>query len=155
MDSTERARPAAEHSPGEGTHISTAFKEVGLALSRVLRSEMRLATTELKESGKVIGKRSITMLIFAVIGALGILPLLAFFVIGLGELLNDNYWLSSLIVAIISFAVGGFMVYRSFKMLKEEDFTFPRTRRTTERHLEVVEENVEDIKSGDTAGRVA
>ena len=147
MDATERARPAADEMPGQRMPISTAFKEVGMGLTRVLRSEIRLATVELKETSKVIGRRSISLLVFALIGALGILPFLAFLVIGLGELLNNNYWLSSLIVAVFTFAIGGWMVYRSLQLLKEEDWTLPRTRRTAERHAEVVEDKVEEMRN--------
>src|SRR4051812_48586206 len=107
MDATDRARPAADDMPGERVPISSAFKEIGMGITKLLRSEIRLATVELKESVRLMGKRSVTLIVFALIGALGILPLLAFFVIGLGRLLNDNYWLSSLIVAIVSFAIGG------------------------------------------------
>ena len=55
------------------------------------------------------------VMIFGMIAALSALPIMAFLVIGLGNLLNGNYGLSSAIVGIIFLVFGGGFALRALK----------------------------------------
>ena len=87
----------------KGEHLSsgTLLKEVGKSVKDLIQSEVLLVTTELKESLQKIARDFIRAVGYGALLALSTLPFLAFLVIGLGEILNNNYWLSSLLVAIV------------------------------------------------------
>jgi hypothetical protein len=110
--------------------VRSAIRDFTLAITDVLRAEVHLAKTEIKQAGGELGHQIARIAIFAGIAILGILPFLAFLVIGLGQLLNGNYLLSSLIVSVVFIAVGGGVAYSSFSQLRgsDFDFTLPETR---------------------------
>jgi hypothetical protein len=116
-----------------------------MGLKDLVQNEAQLMKAEIKESSKDLGKDVTQAAIFGALLALSALPFLAFLVIGLGDLIN-NYWLSSLIVAVICAAVGGGMAYASYKKIKERDFSFPRTRASLNRERDTIVAKVEDIK---------
>jgi uncharacterized membrane protein YqjE len=79
--------------------------------SQLLRQEVDLAKMEMKETVSSYaqdGARIGTALMLALLGGFS---LTAFLIIALGHLvLSDNYWLSSLIVAVLFLAIGGGMI---------------------------------------------
>src|SRR6202035_2382723 len=91
-------------------------------------SEVQLAKVELKETGSQLAKDSAQVAIAAGLLVVGALPLTAFLVIGLGKLLKDNFWLSSLIVGLVFISVGTVLTMRALKKFKEGDVSLPRTR---------------------------
>ena len=116
------------HEEQERQSFGNVFKQITTALRDVVSSEIRLAKVEAKATAGKAGRHAAMLLTFAIVAALGVLPLLAFLVVGLGDLLNGNYWLSSLILAVVLFLVGGIGVSAAIKKMKREDFTLPHTR---------------------------
>lgn len=116
------------NSEKEESTLSIVLKELRESFSDVVRSEMKLAQVEFKEVVSDVRNKLTSAAIFSGVAALGILPFLAFCVIGLGALLNGNYWLSALIVSLICFGVGGLVAYRSFRAIKFSNLSLPRTR---------------------------
>ncbi|MBC7690656.1 MAG: phage holin family protein [Methylotenera sp.] len=92
-------------------------------------------------------EHSVRAATFGALCAISAFPFLAFIIIGLGRLMNDNYWLSSLIVGLICVAVGGPLAMTAIKKMKEEDFTLPLTRGTLEEDRQVMNSNVHRIRS--------
>ncbi len=125
--------------------ISSIAHEMSDSIKSVIRSELHLAKAELKETGSQATHYSIRLAIFGVIAALGVLPFLSFLVIGLGKILNQNYWLSSLIVALILFAVGGTVAYAMYKRIKQVDFRFERTRDSVVTHMRTVDRKLHEV----------
>lgn len=72
----------------------------------LVRQEIALAKLELRENVKSYAHDAAKVGIAAGIGLVGVFALVAFAIIGLGDLL-DNYWLSSAIVAALLLAVAG------------------------------------------------
>ena len=97
------------------TALPGALHESVTCLKDWVRAESRLASTELRRSVKTKGKSSIRITIYSCLAALGILPFLSFLVIGLGVLLHSNFWLSSLLVSILIFTLGGVLVYLEYE----------------------------------------
>lgn len=137
--------PSSEPNSGDYPSFSSVAREMTDSLKSVIRSEFHLAKAELKENGSQAAKYSIKMAVFGIIAALGTLPLLAFLVIGLGRLLNDNYWLSSLIVAVALFAIGGSVAYIMFKRIKQVDFKFENTRDSVVTQLRTVDRKLHEV----------
>ncbi len=122
------------------------LREVGRSVKDLLHSEVNLVTLELKESGEKATRDLIRAITFGSLLALSTIPFLAFLVIGLGQLLNDRYWLSSLIVAIVCAAIGGPLAIKFFKKISEEDLKFPHTRSTLAQGAESVKQKFENIR---------
>lgn len=125
--------------------LPTVLREVSLGVQDVIRSEIRLAKAELRTTTKRVARDSILLGIFGAFAALGIFPLMAFFVIGLGDLLGGMYWLSSLIVAFVMFIVGGVVAYASFQKVRSEDLTFSKTREALDQPIDAVDRKFHKI----------
>lgn len=120
MDPTTRSY---ESNP---TH-SASISEVKDSASRLLRSEFKLAAAEIKQATGNVKAQSKALLIGVGAALLGLLPFMAFLVIGLGDAL-DNYWLSSLIVFFAFTGIGGAVAFGAIKKLKSSQLDLPRTR---------------------------
>ncbi len=130
----------------ESFSYTALAKEVGATTKNIVSDEISILKTEVREIGPRAAHHSLEMIAFGMLASISVLPLLAFLVIGLGELLNHNYWLSSLIVAVVCAGIGLPLAYRSFKRLKDLDFSFSRTRRGLERSVDAVKETAQTIQ---------
>jgi hypothetical protein len=126
--------------------LAQSFKEVVNSTKSLIQSEMELVTAEVKQSAKTAGSHVTQLMTFGFLLALSVFPLLAFFVIGLGELMGGRYWLSSLIVAVLCAAIGGSMAYRAYKKLVEHDLQIPVTRASLRRESAVAQGASEELK---------
>lgn len=129
----------------ENESFGTATREVITSLKEVIRSEMQLAKAELDHTTANLKSHVVQAVVFGVIAALGVLPLIAFLVIGLGKLLNNQYWLSSLIVGVVFIGFGGALAFRAFKKMKSHDVSFPHTRTNAGRDVNEVRQKISEI----------
>lgn len=134
--------------------MSGVAREVADSLKDLARSEFSLARAEIKDMVSHQKSAGMRVAIFGGVAALGVLPFLSFLVLGLGRLLGDNYWLSSLLVAVTFFAVGGGLMRQSLKQLRQRKVDLPRTRLSLESELEVVKSKFKEI-SDDAKRRIA
>ena len=126
--------------------FASVIREVSTSVKDMVQSEVDLIKAEIIDSSRNLGKHAAEAAIFGALAGFSILPFLAFLVIGLGTVMEGNYWLSSLIVAVVCAIVGGVMTFRAYKKIKEQDLTFPATRQTLEQEKETITEKVEDVK---------
>jgi hypothetical protein len=101
---------------------------------------------ELQDTSERASRHVAEGAIFGLVAALSILPFIAFLVIGLGDLVGGHYWLSSLIVALVMAGSCGPLALRSFRRLKRQDLTLPRTRGTLEEDKRVAQDGIQDIR---------
>jgi uncharacterized membrane protein YqjE len=140
--------------------LASIVREIRGGVVNMIRSDVDLAKLEIKEAGGHL-KRDVTQIaIFGVVAALGVFPLMAFFVIGLGSLLGGMYWLSALIVALVFLGVGGGLAMRAVADLRKRDLGMPHTRRTLELEIATLEKKVQSLadvnrKHGEQNRRVA
>ena len=113
----------------------------------VFRSEINLFTTELKQLQPNLTKHIAQAAIFGGLLAISILPFLAFLVIGLGEILDGRYWLSSLIVSILCAVIGATLARRAFMKIKTEDLKFSQTKRSIQEALQVTNTTFDKVKT--------
>lgn len=146
---TERIQPNG----APRSSFGTLFRDLGASAKNMIRSEVDLALAELKENVKQAGKHSAQAAMFGALAALSVLPFLAFLVIGLGDLLDGRYWLSSLIVSIVCALGGGIPAYAAFKRLKAQDMTLYRTKETLQHQNRVVKDQMENLKDATTIRR--
>ncbi len=100
--------------------VSALFQDLLTHLSALLRSEIRLATAELKANARAAARRGFRATLLLSIAALGIFPLLAAAVIGLGHLLDESYGWSSLLVALAFLLGAGVLGLRALREIPEE-----------------------------------
>jgi len=93
--------------PTDGTEPSLGdlFRRLTSDTSELVRQEIALAKTELRETGGTLAKDGQRIGIAAGLALAGALALTAFLVIVLGDVL-DNYWLSALIVGVVFLGIG-------------------------------------------------
>jgi uncharacterized membrane protein YqjE len=139
----------------ENASLSNATAELGSSLRRLIQSEIHLAKAEIGDTARGLQGYVIQAMVFGLLAAIGILPFIAFLVIGLGEILNHNYWLSSLIIAVLMTLVSGLMAFRAYAHLKEQDLSLPRTRTTFEHEKDHVTEKLRDVSEDVKNRRVA
>ena len=126
--------------------LGQVLRDIGLSAKDVIRSEVDLLKEELKESANKVGKHSAQVVMFGLLFALSIVPFMAFLVIALGEILDENYWLSSLIVSLLFAAVGGAMAFRAYRKIKTEDVSLNHARDGWGREIETLKEKINELK---------
>lgn len=127
--------------------LSSLAQELNQSVRGVVKSELRLAKAELKENSGHVLRHSLRLAIAVAGIVLGCLSLLAFLVIGLGELLGGRFWLSSLIVALVLAGVGGIAAYFEVLKIKNSDLGLPETRDSVAKNIRTIEGKLRRISS--------
>ena len=129
------------------TGMGEILSQIGKSLKDLVQKEMELAKLELKDSAVKVFRHSSRTAIFGLLLLISALPFLAFLIIGIGELLNDNYWLSSLFVSVIFAVIGGSMAVLAYRQIKKEDLTLPRTRESIQNEMETMTKKAQELKA--------
>ncbi|HZS59258.1 MAG TPA: phage holin family protein [Gemmatimonadaceae bacterium] len=90
--------------------VNTLVRRLADDMKRLVHDEVALAKVELRHAGAALAPQGVKLGMAVGLAFGGSLTLIAFLVIGLGELLSGNYWLSALIVGVICTAAGGLLV---------------------------------------------
>lgn len=125
--------------------MSGAFAEAMQAFKDMMQSERELMRAEFKHNTSEVTKYTKQIGIYGGLAFLSVLPFVAFLVIGLGRLLEDNYWLSALIVGIVFAAVGGLMARNAYNRLKELAM-MQQTKDSLSRTRLIVMDRLHDLK---------
>lgn len=133
--------------PEETPSYGSVLKELGQSAKDLVQSEIRLMTAEFRVATQKVTRHAAQAAIFGGLLVVSIFPFLAFLVIGLGDLLDGRYWLSSLIVAVVCASVGGTFAYSAYKKIKTDDLDFHRTRNSLDRDVQVVQNRMNEIKN--------
>ena len=128
--------------------VTNGISDINRAIQRLVRAEFRLLQAEIKDASGRVGSDLRNAVIFSAVAMLGIMPFLAFVVIGLGRILNDNYWLSALIVSVLCFGIGGFTAYRAFQRITSEDLSLPHSRRSLDRIMIRTKDSIARARPG-------
>ncbi len=127
--------------------MSSTVHEVTQSLKNLIQSEIKLAKAEISDNASYFGKQAAIMAGFAALAGIALFPFMAFLTIGLGRLLGDNYWLSSLIVSAVFAVVGGIVAYSAFKKIKSHGLRLDETARTLRQDLEIIENKANEVGS--------
>ncbi len=135
------ARP--EHRPGSLGALLRQLADDGRIL---VQQEIALAKAEVRSSVLGIGKGAALIGLGAAILLVGLLVLIAFLVLGLGVLLDERYWLSSLIVGGLLALLGAITVIAGRKGLQKQALTPHRTIETLRDNTDWARAEAEEIK---------
>ena len=130
--------------------VGELFKRLSSDASHLVQQEINLARIELKETGIRMGQTAAKLGTAFGIAVAGMIALMAFVVIALGEIL-DNYWLSALIVALAFMAVAAFMARRAIAALKEDPIGMPETAVTLREDAQWARNEAREVKRELTA----
>jgi len=122
------------------------LRELGLSAKDLVQNEIHLMTSEIKISAKKVTEHAAQAALFGGLLVLSVFPFLAFLVIGLGEMLDGRYWLSSLIVAVVCAAIGGPLAYKAYIKIRDKDLNFPYTKEALDRGIHTVQRKLDEIK---------
>jgi len=130
----------------EGHSVGEVLGEIGTSAKNFIQSEINLARTEIKETASQLERRLTKAAAFGALMVASVLPFMAFLVIGLGRVFNNNYWLSALVVALCCAVIGGMMTSRAFREVKQQDLSLPHTRDTFQEGVSRVTHKTEELK---------
>ena len=85
--------------------LASLFTDLTRDLSALIRQEVALAKTELRETGSMLARDAAKIGIAVGLALIGALAATAFVIIALGELLG-SYWASALLVAVVLLGVA-------------------------------------------------
>ncbi len=125
---------------------SAILRELGSSAKELVQNEINLMKSEITTAVSRATDHAKQAALFGGLLAISVFPFLAFLVIGLGNLLDGRYWLSSLIVAVVCAAVGGPLAYRAFLKIRDEDLKLHYTKEALDRGLQTVQRKLGDIK---------
>ena len=125
--------------------VSVLLKRFSQDASTLVRQEITLAKLELRESVKGLAKDAGKLGAAAGLGLFGGFALLAFVIIGLGDLIN-NYWLSALVVAVLLLGAAAMMAKAAMNHMKENKLTPEETVQTLREDQRWAKREAQDFK---------
>jgi membrane protein implicated in regulation of membrane protease activity len=125
--------------------FKSSLYELGKGFRNLLKSEVILIRTEFIESSRDLGHYFAFLVFFGVLALLGLIPFISFLVIGLGNLLHGNYWLSSLFVSIALILCSAIIGYVYLYKLRAKNLTLPQARNSLQHESEMLKNKVHEI----------
>lgn len=117
---------AHEERPARGAaSVTDLLRSLIDEAGELVRTEANVIKLEVQESTRAMLRESVKAMIYGGIALLGVLSLMAFLIIALGDLLSDDtqvtsYWMSALIIGAIFTAIGGYMALRHGRRIGSE-----------------------------------
>ncbi len=127
----------------KGPSLGQSLQELMNSVVNLARSELKLMRAEVKETIKEAGRDSMWVALYASFALLGIIPFMAFLVIGLGMLLNNNYWLSALLVSLAFSLIGATLAIRMTRKIKNQTFSLPHTRESLQQEADLIRNRIQ------------
>ena len=100
--------------------LSQLLKDLMFNCSALVRSEIKLAAAEARQNAMQASRGFARAAGFFGIAYFGAIALLAFAILGLGDLLQGRYWLSSLLIGLILGVPGILLGLRALRGLSPE-----------------------------------
>jgi len=121
------------------------LREIATSTHDLLRGELLLAKAELKDGSKKLGANFLRAMLAASLLFASLVPLTAFFVLGLGDLI-DSYLASSVIVFALYFSAAGFLFSRMLKKMRDEEALFAGFHQAMEQNKNIMDEKMGKIQ---------
>ncbi len=109
-------RPTVETT--DDRSLGELFSDLASETSTLISKEVQLAKTEMSQTAASAGKDIGSLVAGGALAYAGLLVILAGVVLLLGQAIN-NFWLSALIVGLLTLAIGGFLAKKGLDELKK------------------------------------
>ncbi|RZA09130.1 MAG: phage holin family protein [Proteobacteria bacterium] len=133
-------------SEGSRWGIGSLFRDLGASAKNMVFSEIELAIAEVKQNLTEMRDAYAKLAFFSVLAAFALVPFQAFLILGLGDLMGQQYWLSALIVTAAFALGGGIPAYYAYQKILAQDFKLKRTADTIEAQKRVLQDQAENLK---------
>lgn len=117
---------AHEERPARSTaSVTDLLRSLIDEAGELVRTEANVIKLEVQESTRAMLRESVKAMIYGGVALLGVLSLMAFLIIGLGDLLSEgtratSYWVSALIIGVLFAGIGGYMAMRHGRQIGSE-----------------------------------
>ena len=112
----------------EAPSLGSLFGDLTRDMSRLVRQEVNLATTEMSHKASRVGREVAFLAVGSLIAYAGLLALIAAAIFLLAEVMP--WWVAALVVGIAVAAIGAVLVMRGLKALKEAQLAPKETIQT-------------------------
>jgi len=129
----------------EETPVGELFRQLADDATTLIRQEVALGKAELRETARALGRDATKFGVAAALGLLGALAATAFLIVGLGALLG-NYWLSSLIVAVVLLGIAAILGRNAMSDLKAREMKPARTIETLRADARWAKQEAAEVK---------
>jgi len=130
---------------GDEASIGELFRQLAQDSTTLIRQEVALAKTEVRENVKVAARDMTMIAVGGAIAAVGALVLTAFLVILLGSLLL-NYWLAALIVGLLFVVIGGTLAWTNVNRLREAEMKPEHTIESLKEDKEWLQDEIREAR---------
>lgn len=143
--------PTAGESRGHDAPTVQLIRGLFSELGELLRSEANVVKMEVQESMRAMLVSSVKATVAAGVALLGVLSLLAFLIIGLGDLIAGEetqataFWVSALIIGIIFTAGGAYFAMRFGKQIGAEA-SLPRSQEELRADRRMMQQEMSKLK---------
>ena len=110
--------------------LGELFSELASETSTLVKQEVALAQTELTQKATKVGKNVGYLVVGGAVAYTALLAFIAALIIGLGNLLGNNYWASALIIGAIVAVAAVIMIMSALSALKNAGITPTQTVET-------------------------
>ena len=110
--------------------LGELFSELASETSTLVKQEVALAQTELTQKATKVGKNVGYLVVGGAVAYAALLAFIAALIIGLGNLLGNNYWASALIIGAIVAVAAVIMIMSALSALKNAGITPTQTVET-------------------------
>ncbi|HEX8431660.1 MAG TPA: phage holin family protein [Longimicrobium sp.] len=125
--------------------LGDLFRQLAQDSATLVRQEVALAKVEMTNNLKAAARAAVMVAVGGILALVGVLVLIAFLVIALGDALNE-YWLGALIVGLFFLIVGGLLAMRSLKRLKGESLAPGQTLETLKEDKQWAQSEIRQVR---------
>ena len=145
VKSEVRVDSAGRNGAGSEVPIGELLKRFGQDAGTLVKQEITLAKLELRESARSLAKDAGKIGVAAGLALFGGIALLAFVIMGLGDLI-DNYWLSALIVSVLLLGAAAVLLRGAMGRMKRNSLAPQETIATLKEDQRWAKREVQDLK---------
>jgi uncharacterized membrane protein YqjE len=125
--------------------LGDLIRQLAQDSATLVRQEVALAKAEIRENVKTAGRNAAMVAVGGVLALLGVLVLVAFLVMLVGDAL-DEYWLGALIVGALFLIVGGILAKKALGNLKQESLAPEQTLETLKEDKQWLQSEMKSVR---------
>lgn len=126
----------------EEKSLGDLFSELATETSNLVKQEVALAQVELTQKAVKVGKNIGFLVVGGAVAYAALLAFVAALIIGLGRLLDGNYWLSALIVGVVILVAAAVLIMSALSALKNTGLTPTQTVETIKEDAQWLKDQV-------------
>ena len=128
--------------------VTTLLRQLGQDSTTLIRSEIALAKLEAREAARLAALEGVKVGAAIALAAVGGLALVAWIILGLGNVIGDHYATSAAIVGVVFLAIGGFLANAGLKGLRSGELKPDATLAALQEDKQWAAQQLREFKAG-------